>query len=223
MKINNSASSGYSQWQLYYQHALGLKVWPTKCYEFWLILQQLLCLVKPQTIVELGAGRSTNYIAEYVHKFGGVFVSFEQHLYYYLKLNLAFKLSFLPRGLVRYAPLKGDWYEEQSIRKNLRAIKAIDFLFLDGPTTASRGQRDSKMFWEIMTPLLKDVKMIIVDDVHRPQEDALARRLEEMFHLKRYEMSSICDHTRIAILVAPDAAEKIKLLPDFLQKCLDVR
>lgn len=89
----------FNEWKLKKRHAIGLKVWSTKCYEFWLILQELLYLVEPKTIVEFGSGRSTSYIAEYIHKFGGNYISFEQHLYYYFKFNIALSFFFFPGGL----------------------------------------------------------------------------------------------------------------------------
>jgi predicted O-methyltransferase YrrM len=211
----------FGGWQVRYKHAVGLQVWPTKCYEFWLILQQLLYLIKPQTIVEFGAGRSTNYIAEYINKSGGTFISFEQHLYYYFRFNLALSFLFLPWGIVRHAPIKGDWYDEKSVSKNLRGITNIDFLFYDGPTAASKGKRDSKKFFSIISNFLNDVKIIVIDDVQRPPENRIAQTLQDKYHLKRYEVFSICGHTRIAILLNQEAAEKVTLLPSYLQKYLE--
>lgn len=210
----------FSGWKLRHRHAIGLWVWPTKCYEFWLILQQLLYLVKPQTIVEFGAGRSTNYIAEYTNKYGGTYISFEQQLYYYFKFNLALSLLFLPWGTVRYAPIKGDWYDEKIVKKNLRGITNIEFLFYDGPTAASHGRRDSKKFFSTITPLLNDVKIIIVDDVQRSSENMIAQTLQDTYRLKRYNLCSICNQTRIAILLNQEVADKVTLLPSYLQQYL---
>ena len=211
----------FDGWKLRMRHAVGLKIWPTKCYEFWLILQQLLYLVKPRTIVEFGSGRSTNYIAEYIHKFGGNYISFEQHLYYYFKFNIALSFLFLPWGIVRHAPLRGDWYNEKVVRENLRGITNIEFLFYDGPTAASKGKRDSKTFFSTIVPLLNNVKMIVVDDVHRQIENVVAQSLKDKYNLKRYNIFSICDHTRIAILLSQEATEKVALLPPYLHKCLE--
>jgi len=93
---------------LYTGHSMGLISWATKSYEVWLILQNLLYLVKPETLVEFGSGRSTHYLAEYALKNSAKLLSFEQHLYYCLKVNLGLKFSFLPSGLVKYAPIIGD-------------------------------------------------------------------------------------------------------------------
>jgi len=211
----------FDGWKLKKRHAIGLKTWPTKCYEFWLILQQLLYIVKPKTIVEFGSGRSTHYIAEYVHKFGGTFISFEQHLYYYFKFNIALSFLFLPWGFVRRVPLRGDWYDDRLIRKNLQGITNIEFLFYDGPAAIGKDRRDSKVFFSLIPPLLKDVKMIVVDDVHRPVEEMIAEHLKDTFCLKRYTIFSASDNTRIAILLNAQIAKKVELLPAYLQKCLE--
>jgi hypothetical protein len=211
----------FDGWKLRKRHAVGLKTWPTKCYEFWLILQQLLYLVEPKTIVEFGSGQSTNYIAEYVHKFGGNYISFEQHLYYYLRFNIALSFLFLPWGFIRYAPLKGDWYNEKAIKKNLQDVKNIEFLFYDGPAELGKVRRDSKMFFKVIPPLLEKVKVIVVDDVHRNHENMIADYLKETYHLKRYNLFSASDNTRIGILLNEEAVKKVKLLPLFLQKLLE--
>lgn len=212
----------FNGWKLRRRHAIGLKIWPTKCFEFWLILQEMLYLVQPKTIVEFGSGRSTNYISEYVHKFGGNYLSFEQHLYYYLKFNIALFFLFLPWGTVRYAPLKSDWYNVEIVNRHLKGIKNIDFLFYDGPAILGKGSRASKSFFSTVTPFLQDVKMIVVDDVHRLEEQKVAQVLKDDYCLKRYYIYSICDHTRIALLLNQEAAEKIAQLPIYLQKHLEV-
>ena len=74
-------------------HSTGLLTWETKSYEIWLVLQNLLYLLKPKTLLEFGSGRSTNYLAEYALKFGAKFISIEEHFYYCLKVNLTLKLS----------------------------------------------------------------------------------------------------------------------------------
>ncbi|MFH1640370.1 MAG: hypothetical protein ABIA66_00230 [Candidatus Omnitrophota bacterium] len=211
----------FDGWKLRKRHSVGLKTWPTKCYEFWLILQQLLYLVEPKTIVEFGSGRSTNYIAEYIHKFGGNYISFEQHLYYYFKFNIALSFLFLPWGTVRYVPLKGDWYDAKVISKNLQGVANIDFLFYDGPVEMGKIRRDSKTFFRVITSFLKEVKIIVVDDVHRLHENAIAEKFKNAYHLKRYNLFSVCDNTRVAILLNEEAVKKVEFLPLFLQKLLE--
>jgi hypothetical protein len=82
-------------------------------------------------------------------------------------------------------------------------------------------RRDSKAFFTTLLPLLKGVKMIIVDDVHRPPEDGIAEYLKEAFHLRRYNIHSVCDNTMIALLLDQGADQKVEFLPAYLKKCLE--
>jgi hypothetical protein len=63
--------------------------------------------------------------------------------------------------------------------------------------------------------------MIVVDDVHRLEEQMVVQALKDAYCLKLYYLYSVCDHTRIAFLLNQEAAEKVSLLPAYLQKCLE--
>jgi len=201
------------------QHAVGLHTWPTKNYEIWVILQDLLYLIKPQELVEFGAGRSTNYLAEYAYKFQAKLVSIEQHFFYFVKLRIGFKCLFLPVRVIKYAPLRGCWYDVKRVKKYLEPLRNIDFLFYDGPTGTSKGDRNSEDFYIHVIPLLKNIKMIVVDDVHRDKENKIAQHLTRELKLKRYNVTYI-HNAQVAFLFSPAAEEKAAELPIYLKKLL---
>lgn len=201
-------------------HACGLYTWPTKSYEVWMLLQALLYLIQPNTLIEFGAGRSTFYLSEYAFKFRKKLVSFEQHFYYFIKLNLGLKFSMLPSGFVKHVPVKNGWYDLDAVKKSLRGITNIDFLFYDGPATPSFGDRSAEQFYTHILPLLKEVKFIIVDDVHRAKEDAIAAHLVNTLNLKRYNIDSKSNDTTLALLLDPECDKKIALLPLYIREFL---
>jgi hypothetical protein len=204
----------------YKRHSIGLVTWSTKSYEKWLILQNLLYLTRPAQLVELGAGRSTYYLAEYALKFSAKVVSIEQHLYYCLKINTALKLSFLPAGIVKYAPIRGDWYDVNRVKKYLLPFNNIDFLYVDGPTILSHGRRESRSFYNSIPPFLGKVKMIMVDDVDREESNEMAGYLRKGFSLKRYDVKGSEGEPVLAILLDCDAAKKVSELPSYLRNLL---
>ncbi len=202
------------------RHAVGIYHWPTKSYEAWITLQNLLYLIKPRTMVELGAGRSSHYLSEYAFKNDAAYVSFEQHLFYYWKLRRGLKAAFLPNHHIKYAPLKQDWYSPRRVRQYLRNFESIEFLFYDGPATPSGGSRNSAAFEEIIFPLLNQVKMVLVDDVHRELENRIAGKLCRRFRLHRYDLFSCSDDTRMAFLFNDAANAAMKQLHEPVQKLL---
>lgn len=199
------------------EHALGVLTWPTKSFESWVLLQNLLYIIQPGTTVELGAGRSTFYLGEYAFKKKKVYCTFEQHRYYLYKLKLGLSLSFLPSHFVKYAPISGDWYDTKVVEKHLAGIDHIDFLYCDGPATPSNGYRGSKSFYDIIYPKLQQVKFVLLDDVHRPLENTMADELKNNFGMVRYNFHSESDDTLFAVMFSAEINKKVrKMLPEYM-------
>src|ERR687890_597800 len=72
----------------------GVRHWGTKSFEFWTLLSVLLTLVRPGSIVELGSGRSTSYLAEYAMKESVPYASIEQNRFYARKIKRGLRNSF---------------------------------------------------------------------------------------------------------------------------------
>ena len=200
-------------------HSVGLITWATKDYEIWLILQNLLYLAQPRTLLEFGSGRSTYYLAEYALKSSAKVLSIEQHLWYCLRVNFGLRFSFLPSGFVKYARVRAGWYNMRSVKKHLLSLGNIDFLFVDGPTGLSYGKRNSESFYDCVIPHLVDVKMIVIDDVQKGECEDMARRLVQSFKLKRYDVK-YSRNSILAFLLSSDVSERVPELPAYLRELL---
>ena len=200
------------------KHSTGLYSWETKNFEFWTILQSLLSMCKPKTMVEIGSGKSTFYLNEYADKHDADIISIEQHPYYANKANLGLSLLSSKSGTVKYVPLDGDWYDADKFNTYIDSYDEIDFLFLDGPATPGGGKRDSIKFYDLLFSKLLNAKLIIVDDVHRDLDNDLANHLAKTIGLSRYT----CDDyktsnvDKIAILVNSEMNDKLLTLPSYL-------
>jgi len=194
-------------------------VWPTKPFIFWLLLQNLLFLIEPKKILEFGSGRSTNYLSEYAFKNGAEFVSIEHNVYYYLKVKLGLKLSFLNPAHIKFVPLVGDWYKISKLNKFLEHYKNIELLFLDGPTNGTTQRRDPEIFYKYVLPRLEDIKIIFIDDTNWDFGEKTAEKIRKMLNLVRYDVkykSGPLD-VKMTLLLNQSNIKKIKELPDYLK------
>jgi len=148
----------------------GAMQWGTKSFEFWTLLMIVLGAVRPRSIVELGAGRSTSYLAEYAMKTGARFASIEQSRVYARRVRRALSQGFVDPRFVHHVPIGVDgWYDAA------RLARTVDFepdmLFIDGPVgrdeeigPAGRAG-DRALDWQRRT--VRTAHILIVDDVHR--------------------------------------------------------
>ncbi len=137
-------------------------------------------------VVECGPGASTIYLAEFFRRRGhGRVISLEhdERFFHYVTDDLA------RRGLgdfadVRHAPLTevevggGSqlWYDPSA----LEDIADIDVLLVDGPPQAT-GKLARYPAVPLLGSRLSDTALVVVDDAHRPDEQAaMARWREEL-------------------------------------------
>jgi predicted O-methyltransferase YrrM len=200
-------------------HTIGALTWATKSYETWLVLQNLLYLVRPKKLVEFGSGRSTHYLAEYALKFGAELISIEQNLAYCMKVNSALKLGFLPSGVVRHAPIRGDWYDVNVVEKSLASVGNFDFLFIDGPAEFGPCHRNSKKIYTSVFPRLDHIKMIVIDDVHLKECHDMALYLMKKHTLQRCDINYNGTNT-LAFLLGKGYSENFSKLPHYLRDLL---
>lgn len=158
----------------------GVMQWGTKSFEFWTLLMIVLGVVRPRSIVELGAGRSTSYLAEYAMKTGARYASIEQSGVYARRVRRGLSLTFVDPRFVHHVPVGEDgWYDAA------RLAKVVDFepdmLFIDGPVgrdeeigCAGRSG-DRALDWQRRT--VRTASILIVDDVHRRSNLALYESL----------------------------------------------
>jgi predicted O-methyltransferase YrrM len=197
-------------------------LWATKSYEVWLLLLNLLFLVRPKKILEFGSGRSTNYLAEYAGKMNAEFISIEHNWYYYMKVKSGLKFLFLDTEHLKYVPIDGSWYDIKKLKRFLAGYDGIDFLFVDGPNNSPTDIRDPEVFYDFMTDKLKNIRMVLIDDTHTELGKQLAKKMTSKFGLSRFDVEySAGPYTnRLAILLDKDSSEKINDLPSYSSEML---
>jgi predicted O-methyltransferase YrrM len=135
--------------------------------------------VRPRSILELGSGRSTSYIGDYAMKEGVQFVSIEQRAWWARRVWVALRFGLVDPSCVRHVPVRGDWYDVGRLDRLVPA--SCDMVFVDGPVglQESLGSADragaTAQRW--LTPVIGGARILVVDDVHRPPNLALAEAL----------------------------------------------
>jgi hypothetical protein len=159
--------------------SVGVQTWGTKSFEFWTLLAATLWIVRPQSILELGSGRSTSYLGDYAQKEGARFVSVEQNRGFARRVRLALRAGFVDPGCVRHVPVRNGWYDLDRVRAV--APRPCELLFVDGPVgeqeslgAASRTDEDA-VRW-LLEPAA-ETSALVVDDLQRPENVGLADQL----------------------------------------------
>lgn len=157
--------------QLYYEG----KLWGTKDHKFWCLLSTLLLKCKPNSILELGAGRSTSFFAEYAHSIDIPFVSIEESPIWYAKVYQDLRFMFLPGTYIKHVPIDPatNWYHHIHA-ENAMDFTAYDFVMIDGPT--GKGKRDYRENAH-MKSAIRNARMVIIDDTHRDDCRAFSNHL----------------------------------------------
>lgn len=163
----------------------GVEPWGTKSFDFWTLLMALLAAVRPKSVIELGSGRSTSYLAEYALKAEVPFVSIEQNWWYARKIARGLRNSFLSDRYLHRVPLARDgWYE------GTKLARLTDFpcelLYLDGPVgglrAVERGVRRCERSVQWLRGVVPTCKALVVDDVHYRSVLELFNELKPRFN-----------------------------------------
>lgn len=193
------------------------RVWPTKSFEFWTFLAGLLQCVRPESILEIGSGRSTIYLSEYAHKHGKILVSIEQSAAWASLNNAVARFGNIEGSYVKHLPLGDDgFFEPESLDQVMPP--SPDFAFLDGPN----GPRDSARQSELYRKLAQTARIVILDDLQLPtvyRHIDLFRTtgMERGAVFFRYPVKSHFDNY-LAVLFEPSVQPVVKRLVS----CLDV-
>ena len=160
----------------------GIKVWPTKSYEVWMVIQFLLFKTKPKNLLEFGSGRSTHYFAEYAYKYNRNFYSIEQNKSFIRKNIVGLKSSYLPVNGLFHVPLSGDWFDTKKLENILDSI-SLDFILVDAPGGAgNNGTRNSKVGNDFLKKICQSCAVIIIDDTHKKTEKVAFNQLKNSLH-----------------------------------------
>lgn len=157
------------------------RVWATKGPEFWALLSAILLKTRPETILELGGGRSTTFLADYAWRNEKRLISFEQSEDWYRKIREDLRCMGILRAMVHHLPLddssRPHWYSYEKA-KRLIGRATWDLLFIDGP---QRNGRRNIRGQELLRGAATEARMIVVDDVHRFYNMDQFRDLAERF------------------------------------------
>ena len=160
----------------------GIKVWPTKSYEVWLVIQFLLFSTKPKNLLELGSGRSTHYFSEYAYKCNCNLYSIEQNKNFVRKNTIGLKSSYLPINGLYHIPISGDWFDTKKLEKILKST-TLDFILVDAPGGAGNsGTRNSQVGNEFLIKVCQSCSVIVYDDTHRKNVKDAFNKLKKSLH-----------------------------------------
>lgn len=186
-------------------------LWGTKSFEFWTVLMAALALVRPRSILELGSGRSTSYLAEYALKQGVPLASIEQSRAYWRHVRRGLANSFLDPRYVHYVPLdESRWYDVA----RLEAVvpRPCECLFIDGPVGVQEelgpGRRDSPHARRWLEEIMRSCRLVVFDDVHRRSNLKLLRELLDGLNLHSLYLSYVphADAENVVALAVPPGA-----------------
>jgi hypothetical protein len=186
----------------------GVLQWGTKSFEFWTLLMVILAIVRPKSIVELGSGRSTSYLAEYAMKKGIRYVSIEQNRFYATKIRRGLRNSFLDPCYLHHVPIDQDgWYKMERLKRVVNFPSEL--LYVDGPVGVvdwlGKGVRNCERSQKWLKEAAAMSKVIIVDDVQ-------LRSNLEIF----YRLISTSEKLSAIYLLYPANPYHVRKVPDVI-------
>lgn len=179
------------------------RVWATKGAEFWALFAAILQKTKPESLLELGGGRSTTFLADYAFRQEKVLVTFEQSEEWWHKLRADLRFMGLPEKTVFHLPLdersRPFWYDIRQAKKLLTRA-TWDFVLIDGPQRNARRNRTGQ---RLIAEAVRQARLVIVDDVHRDyNHDQFLALAGQMKNAQRFYYRYNRDQNVIALAAA---------------------
>ncbi len=144
-----------------------MQLWPTKNNTVFLSILCALKVLDPKYILEIGAGKSTRYLAEFAKERGAVMKSIEENSEWVSRVQNDLMLAQLDASLILNVPIENDWYAINQFQKILESEAKWDLIFIDGPASSGFGKRSSSTADELYKTLATTCPTFIIDDVHR--------------------------------------------------------
>lgn len=151
------------------------------------VLHELIGLLRPRSVLEFGAGRSSLVIAHALERIGGGCLTSIEHQPEYVRKSWQEMPRFrtvdaaLVESKLRLTPSRhGLLYEYAGIAPTLRARGPFNFVFIDAPP--GRFGRDATLL--AAAPYLDTGAIVQLDDAARPQEKTAIRRWERALDLQ---------------------------------------
>lgn len=191
-----------------------VRIWNTKGPSFWALLSAILIKTQPRSILELGGGRSTTFLADYAHRYRRTSLTIESSDVWRRKIESDLKCMNVVGKYVEYVPLRKEkpvsWYDPDLFR-NAVAGRTFDLLFVDGPSGESRCHENGQA---IIRDLARSARIVIVDDTNRDynlkffSEVSATYPQECIFAFRYFNLLHIC--------VAPEWRDLVAECFDFL-------
>lgn len=146
------------------------RVWGTKSFDFWAFLLAMLQRFQPESLLEIGSGRSTVYLGEYASKRRKTFISLENSRSWSGLGNAMARFGNIREDYIACIPLASDgFYADPPLRDVLPSDPEL--VYLDGPNGPRNGTRQIALYRE----LAQCARIVVLDDIHRatiyPQVD----------------------------------------------------
>jgi hypothetical protein len=157
-------------------------IWGTKGIHFWALLSAIMVRTRPTSLLEFGGGRSTTFLADYAYRARIPCVSIEQSDIWHRKIVSDLRFMNVRGNYVHHVPIaptpNGEaWYDLPQMAQIL-GRRAFDLVFLDGPQGSARR---SQYGHEVIRDAAREARLIIVDDVQRPYNQAIFEELAARF------------------------------------------
>ncbi len=194
----------------------GVQTWGTKSFEFWTLLSAALWLVRPRSIVELGSGRSTQYLADYAMKESVPFVSAEQSRGWARRVRRGLATALIAGDVVHHVPVaRHGWYDRDRLDALVRF--PCEALFVDGPVGVQEGLgpalRDNDVARAWFRRVAPDLRLLIVDDVNREENlrvlEAIRRDAGGLISFSLGYRPGRGGDNLVAVAVAPQYATRL--------------
>jgi hypothetical protein len=139
------------------------KLWGAKDHKFWCLLSSLLIACKPKSILELGAGRSTTFFADYADAENIEFTSIEESPHWYAEIHRDLRFMFLSGKYIKHVPIDHAtrWYDMEWF-ENAVGFNRYDLVMIDGPSGGG-----TRNFLTNLDKTISNARMVIVDDTQR--------------------------------------------------------
>ena len=136
------------------------RIWSTKSHEFWVFLGALLHCLKPESILELGSGRSSIYLSEYADKQKKKFVSIDSNEKWVEVHRFIARFGGLENDYFHLVSIDSTGYYDESEVKDL-ITQPPDFVYLDGPNES----RSGLMQHAYTLGFCEQADVIVIDDI----------------------------------------------------------
>lgn len=192
-------------------------IWGTKGISFWGALSAILVKAQPESILEIGGGRSTTFLADYAFRFNKECMTIEESKVWQRKIANDLKCMNIRDFQVHHVPLTSEasdiWYDFDVITR-LIGNRTFDLVFVDGPSHMP--WRDNVRGQRIVKAAAAKTRLLIVDDVHDRQILSFFHELVQQIPNGARFYYAYRERNVLGIACAPEWRELVKDSLEFM-------